>query len=115
MKPLAIFLGVFSIGLGAIEVFAPEKLERFLGAGNKNVVRACGVREIVNGVGVIAMPRSSTPLWLRVAGDALDLVLLGASAKAGDKKHIAVAAASVAAVTVLDVVAAKTAAAKKAC
>jgi hypothetical protein len=70
-------------------------------------VRACGVREIANGVGVLAMPKSSTPLWMRVAGDALDMALLARAAKVGDRKHVALAAGSVAAITALDVMGAR--------
>ncbi len=41
------------------------------------MLRALGVRELLAGVGLLARPRSAAWLWSRVAGDALDLALLG--------------------------------------
>lgn len=43
------------------------------------VTRAMGVREIVHGVGVLTTSRPAPWLWTRVAGDVLDMSLLGRS------------------------------------
>lgn len=105
VKKLARFLGWFSIGLGAAELLATRRLARGIGMGRRTgIVRLYGVREIVKGIGVLASRRPRGWLWARVAGDALDLATL---ATARDRKKAAFAAANVAAVTALDVYAAR--------
>jgi len=78
---LARGLGWFSIGLGLAEVAAPGALARAIGVeedtGAKIAMRAVGAREIANGVGLLVRPRTPALLWSRVAGDAIDLGLLG--------------------------------------
>jgi uncharacterized membrane protein len=101
-------LGWFSVGLGAVQVTAPRALAKLIGirsGGNPALMRAMGVREIATGVGILARPRPAAWLWARVAGDALDLGLLGASAAAGDdvrKRRLFGAIAAVAGVTAPD-------------
>jgi uncharacterized membrane protein len=101
-------LGWFSVGLGAVQVTAPRALAKLIGirsGGNPALMRAMGVREIATGVGILARPRPAAWLWARVAGDALDLSLLGASAAAGDKvgtKRLIGAMVAVAGVAVPD-------------
>jgi hypothetical protein len=107
--PLAQFLGWFSIGLGAAQVAAPRAVCRLVGAsGNgtsRTVMRLLGVRELTQGVGILARPRPTAWLWSRVAGDALDLSLLGMTAarSSNGRGRTAFAAANVLAVTVPDV------------
>jgi uncharacterized membrane protein len=68
-------------------------------------MRAVGVRELASGVGILSRSQPTTWLWTRVAGDAMDLTLLGlAATKTGSQKNrIAAASMAVAGVTVLDV------------
>jgi uncharacterized membrane protein len=76
-------LALLGLGLGSAQVAAPGLVARAVGARDdtttRQVVRwAGGLREIASGllVGTTAHPRRW--LWVRVAGDALDLALLGA-------------------------------------
>lgn len=107
--PLAIGLGWFSVGLGVAALAAPGALARFIGAPDtarsRSLVRFVGLRELVSGVGVLSMPRSPAPLWGRVAGDVLDLALLGGAARSpdADRARLATAGAAVMGVTMLDV------------
>jgi uncharacterized membrane protein len=106
---LARFLGWFSIGLGLAEVVAPERLATLIGVRdddrNVNILRAFGLREIGNGIGLLARPQSATLAWGRVVGDAMDLAFLNAKRfeRGSDPSRIAAAAAAVAGVTALDV------------
>jgi uncharacterized membrane protein len=65
------------------------------------------VREILAGLGVLTQPRRPAPLWGRVAGDAIDLAMLGVAAatKRTSAPRLAGAIAAVAGVTALDAVA----------
>jgi uncharacterized membrane protein len=75
------FLGWFSVGLGVAEIVAPQALSRLIGVSptrkNRAVVQAMGVREVVKGVGILTHDRPRDWMWGRVAGDVLDLALLG--------------------------------------
>ncbi|WP_346796738.1 hypothetical protein R5M92_14855 [Halomonas sp. Bachu 37] len=65
-------LGWLSLGMGLCKVLAPQKLTSALGIeGSENMVRACGARELLSGVG--ALTDNPTPaIWSRVGGDVLD-------------------------------------------
>jgi uncharacterized membrane protein len=105
--PLARFLGWFSIGLGTAQVTAPRLMCRIVGARgegtSRTVMRAMGVRELAQGIGILTRPRPTAWLWSRVAGDALDLSLLLVTAAKNREKRTALAIANVAAVTVPDI------------
>jgi uncharacterized membrane protein len=110
---LARGLGWFSLALGVAELAMPRALARLIGVHPGRaatlLIRAMGARELVAGLGVLMTPRRPLPLWSRVAGDAVDLALLGA-ATAGARSSVprlAGAAAAVAGVTALDVMAAR--------
>lgn len=79
MRVPARALGWFSIALGLAELAVPRRMARVAGAPNVPLfTRACGVREIGTGIGLLTS-RDPTPwLWGRVAGDALDIVAVGA-------------------------------------
>lgn len=102
-------LGWFSIGVGLAEVAAPRAVARAIGLeANGRIpgtLRILGAREIVEGLGILARPRRSWPLWLRVAGDAIDLSLLAYAmrSRCTDRQRLTAAIASVLGVTVLDV------------
>lgn len=103
---VALGLGVFSIGLGALELAAPGLLGRWLSLpGRTNLFRFYGLREIGSGVGLLTQRRKAPWLWARVLGDALDLATL-ACARPYNKREAATLSAgvvSVLAVTMLDV------------
>lgn len=73
--------------------------------GNRRTLRAFGLREIANGVAILAQPRQSGWLWTRVGGDLLDLAFLGNNLRDDHARpqRLAAAAAAVAGVTALDV------------
>lgn len=99
-------LGWFSIGLGLAEVLAPRAVGRAIGVGDQPaLLRLCGVREIVSGVGMLSERYPSKWAMARVAGDAIDLALLGAALRQpeANRGRIALAATAVAGVTALDV------------
>ncbi|WP_270935018.1 cyclase dehydrase [Falsiroseomonas oryzae] len=101
-------LGWFSIGLGLFELAAARPLARGLGLrGQENLIRAYGLREIATGVGIL-VSRDRRP-WImgRVAGDALDAVTLLAGAPRASAFGLATALASVASVTLFDLVCAE--------
>jgi len=104
---LAEFLGWFSAGLGTAQLLAPKALCRAIGAEPDGiaplVMRAMGGRELFQGVGILVSPRPKRWLWMRVAGDALDLSLLGLTAVKNRRARTAFAIANVLAVTVPDV------------
>lgn len=70
--------GYFSIGLGLTEFAATDKLANSIGVaeGRRSLIRAMGIREILNGVGIVAAPREPQWMWSRVAGDVVDMTLL---------------------------------------
>ena len=78
----ATFLGVFSLGLGLAELLAPYAMTRLIGIRrpeprHRATMQLMGLREIGHGVAILGSGGSAPSVWSRVAGDALDLVLLG--------------------------------------
>jgi uncharacterized membrane protein len=113
-ESLANFLGLFSIGLGLAEVAMPGAIARVCGIDhsderNRSVIRLMGMREITHGVAVLSNQLPEKAMWSRVAGDALDLALLGKalSNSENDRAATLFATANVLAVTVLDVMCAR--------
>ena len=105
-KSLARGLGWLSLGLGVAELVAPRSLGRAIGADiSPALVRACGLRELASGIGILTSSDPRPWLWSRVAGDALDLAALAPALGPGNRKRAAAGLAfgTVAAVTVLDV------------
>lgn len=106
---LAHALGWFSIGLGVAEVTAPSGLARLIGIEDReksrDLLRALGVRELTAGVGILGRPRPAGWMWARVAGDVMDLALLGRALSAGSTRpdRTRLATAAVIGVTALDV------------
>jgi uncharacterized membrane protein len=103
------FLGWFSVALGSAQLGAPRALCRVVGASgdarSRTVMRLMGGRELVHGLGILVRPRPTVWLWSRVAGDALDLSLLGLTAARpdGGRGRAAFAIANVVAVAAADV------------
>lgn len=107
-KRLSTGLALFSLALGAAELIAPRALSSAIGLKTRaRTLRTLGVREIASGIAMLARPRSSLGPTARVAGDVLDLVVLGASRRKrfarGSKLTLAILA--VAAVAALDLLA----------
>ena len=106
---LARALGWLSIGVGLAEVVAPRGVARLIGADDdgmtRNLLRTMGLREIAAGVGILSQRRPTTWIWGRVAGDALDLALLGAAMESDNaqRTRLLSASAAVLGVTALDV------------
>lgn len=103
---VALGLGGFSIGLGLAELILPRRIARFVGTRNHAwLTRAYGLREIAAGVGILASRNPAPWLWVRVAGDMVDLATLGnvAASRRNDRTKAAFAIGSVAGVTALDV------------
>jgi uncharacterized membrane protein len=102
---LARALGWFSIGLGLTELAAPRRVDAAIGApARPGLTAAFGLREIVNGIAILAKPRQPARMWSRVGGDVLDLATLGAAFFAGGSPgRLAAATAAVAGVTLLDI------------
>src|SRR5690242_6661752 len=80
-QTLASALGWFSIGLGVAQVAAPRVVARLAGAqpsaDTLRLMRALGLREISSGIGILSGKRTGTWVRARVAGDLMDLALLG--------------------------------------
>ena len=108
-NPWARGLGWFSIGLGAAELLAPSELARLIGlrdsSRTRGILRALGAREVAAGVGLLLPKRPGRYLWSRVAGDIVDLALLGGAMafdRRTDSDRAGIALAAVAGVTALD-------------
>lgn len=108
-KKVAFGLGVFSIGLGLLEVAAPGRLARWLGVDGKaasTVIGLFGARELLAGAMLLRGPAVSTNAWNRVVGDAMDLGALGiAFSRSSRKGAVAGAHGFVAGATIVDVLA----------
>jgi uncharacterized membrane protein len=100
-------LGWLSVGIGIAQLLAPRAVLRMTGVGDKpQLVRALGLREITSGVGILSQRNPSGWLWSRVAGDAMDLALLGRAARSPDiqPKRLALVAAAVTGVAIIDLI-----------
>ena len=108
-KKLSLGLGVFSLALGAAELFGSKKIANALDSdGHEGLVKGFGAREVVAGLGILMQPAVSTGIWNRVAGDAMDLAALGFAARDSPKnKAVWGALAFVVGATLLDIVTAR--------
>jgi len=100
---LAKGLAWLSIGLGLTEILAPRWLGRKIGIGEKSgILRAMGVREVLTGIEVLRNP--VVGVWGRVAGDVVDLSLLGKAftSEDSDRSRVAGATGAVLGVGLLD-------------
>jgi uncharacterized membrane protein len=125
-KKLARFLGVVSVALGVPQTFMPDRFAKFIGVIDDRPTRfwsrrgdpaaddrtrfwtrVVGVREHVAAAGLLTRPRPVGWLWARLAGDVMDLVLLGvAFRKADDRQRLTAATGAVVGVAALDALAA---------
>jgi len=105
VKLLARGLGWFSIGLGLTEILAPDKLSEWIGVEeHPTLMRFLGIREAISGIAILTQDHPTESVWSRVAGDGMDLSLLGAAmaSPSTDKSKALAAVAAVAGVTALD-------------
>lgn len=106
-------LGWLSIGLGLAALLAPRGIARAAGLpASTLLLRAIGARELVSGIGLLNQPAAPAWRWSRVAGDAMDLAMLGvwarkqAPGRSGRaRSRFATTAMALAGVTALDVLA----------
>ena len=108
-KQLGLGLGVFSVVLGLTELLAARRITRELDAeGHEGLVRGFGARELAAGAALLVSPANSTNVWMRVAGDAMDLAALGAAARRSPRNRAVWGAlAFVVAATALDLIVAR--------
>jgi hypothetical protein len=102
-------LGWFSLGLGALEILAPERITRALGIeGQEGLIRAYGLREIAAGMLSLSIEKK-VGIWSRVVGDGLDVAtLMGGLRDDNPKKgNVAMALMMVTGITLLDIATAK--------
>jgi len=110
---LANALGWFSMGLGLAQITMPEQMARLIGVDDhertSRTMRALGIREMSAGIGLLTQSRRADWAWARVAGDAMDLALLGNAFTSRRTKRGRTTAATLAVVgvTALDVLAAR--------
>lgn len=109
-------LAYFSLALGAVEVVAPKLLSHAIGLEPRpGLMRALGLREIATGLGMLSLPGSPAGPGARVAGDAMDLAVIGLASGLGrgTRSRRIVALLAVAGVMALDVYATRRAAARQ--
>lgn len=98
-------LGWFSIGIGVAQILAPRTVSRLVGVPMPPALTiACGLRELVCGIGILTQQQPRPWMQARIAGDALDLAGIGGALllPGADRRRVAVAVAVVAGVTALD-------------
>jgi uncharacterized membrane protein len=102
-------LGWFSVALGTLQMVAPHAVASIAGARIRPrtaaTMRLLGLRELASGIGILSDTRPAAWLWIRVAGDAMDIALLGKTLAAPkcQSARTMTALGSVLAVTALDV------------
>lgn len=100
-------LGVLSLALGAMEVAGARPIARTLGIkGQENFIRFCGVREILQGAAILTAKDPTPWVWVRVAGDVLDIGTLAMEhvvAKPEKRGNVMMALGAVLGITALDV------------
>ena len=80
--------GWLSVGLGLSALLAPRSICRTMGLPQRpSAVRAVGIRELVTGAALLTQPGRPSWLWARVAGDVMDLALLGSAGLRKDNPH----------------------------
>lgn len=110
---LADGLGWLGIGVGLGLLAAPGATARLIGLSggplSRSLLGLVALREIATGVGIHGSRQPTGWLWGRVAGDVMDLALLGVAlgARRPRRGRVMAAAVTVAGVTALDVLAAR--------
>ena len=98
-------LGWFSVLLGAAQLVAARPLLRSSGLNQgSGLMRLCGLREMINGAGLLLADDPRPWLQARLAGDSMDLAALvtGLRGEPTDKGRVLLSLASVAGITAAD-------------
>ncbi|UBU18634.1 SRPBCC family protein [Nonomuraea gerenzanensis] len=116
---LARALGWTSLALGAAQLAAPRAVTRLCGLddapGATTVARLVGARELLHAALLLGARNPAPWAWTRIAGDAMDLTVLGraAAGRTGARRARALAAlGAVAGITALDAACARQGTAK---
>ena len=102
-------LGLASALLGLAALVAPRRFASLIGVSGETsaeAIAAFGSRELAAGAALLAPVKFGPFLWLRVAGDAMDLggLALAARKPSADKKLLAIASVAVVAIAAFDLV-----------
>jgi len=104
-------LGLASLALGVPQVAAPDRFAEAVGSTptpqTRDLTRSIGLRELSAAAGLLVRGSSPTWLWSRVAGDVMDLVLLGRALRSGARGRTVAATVAVAGRTAVDLAAAR--------
>jgi hypothetical protein len=90
----AALMGIFSYALGIWQILRPGAVNRVMGVPDHNpnhvVQRLLGVREIATGTGVLFGDATGKWMWGRVAGDLMDIGIVGGqlAAKLGTRHRL---------------------------
>ncbi|HVE50261.1 MAG TPA: SRPBCC family protein [Casimicrobiaceae bacterium] len=99
-------LGWFSVAIGVASLAAPRAVSHLVGApSHATLTRLVGLRELACGVGLLSGREPQAFLWARVAGDLMDLAMLGTTIERAPMRAIGAMTASLG-VTAIDVYAA---------
>ena len=83
-------LGLFSFALGIPQIVAPGKVNKLIGVKNDTTsrmwMRAVGARESAAGIGIFSQRQPTPWIWARVAGDTMDLALLGSALRGKSRR-----------------------------
>lgn len=98
-------LGLVSIGLGAVELVSGRRTSDALGIDKPGLIETMGGREIATGLMAMGYPDRAWPIWGRVAGDVIDLAVLGIGLGSDNRRrhNAAWAAIGVLGIMLLDV------------
>ncbi|TDC28707.1 SRPBCC family protein, partial [Micromonospora sp. KC213] len=106
-------LGVLSLALGVGGLLAPRAVARLTGVDDTPraypVIRAVAGRELGHAAGLLAGRRAASWAWTRVAGDGIDLALLGralADRRGERRRRVAITTGVIAGIAAVDLLAA---------
>jgi uncharacterized membrane protein len=109
-RSMARGLGWASLGLGALQLSAPDVVRQMAGLDASPAARVmvplAGVREFLHTTTLLGDRMPERWLWTRVAGDAIDLTALGRAVsrrRGRRRRQVMTAVAAVAAITAVDV------------
>lgn len=102
-------LGVASALLGLAALIAPRRFAAVVGVSSQTspeAIAAFGSRELAAGAALLSPVKFGPFLWMRVAGDAMDLggLALAARKPGADRKLLAIASTAVLAIAAFDLV-----------
>ncbi|MCW2860155.1 MAG: Cyclase [Actinoallomurus sp.] len=109
LEGLARGLGWASLGLGAVQLSAPDMVRHMSGVDDSSLSRVMvplvGVRELFHAAVLLGSRRPGPWVWTRVAGDVMDLTSLGCAVshrRGKRRRRTMTATAAVAGITAVD-------------